>query len=123
MSNTPIPTPLRLDGDNEEAIGIFKLQWKYYALATELATKPAAQQVATLMAVIGADAVMMIDELPLTTAQKASPDAILEEVRKHLVPQRDVRVERAEFNTICQQEGEKIEDFAKRIKTKVKKCG
>ncbi|XP_062713612.1 uncharacterized protein K02A2.6-like [Aedes albopictus] len=123
MSNIPIPAPLRLDGDKEEAIGIFKLQWKYYALATELATKPAAQQVATLMAVIGADAVMMIDELPLTTAQKASPDAILEEVRKHLVPQRDVRVERAEFNTICQQEGEKNEDFVKRMKRKVKKCG
>lgn len=68
------------------------------------------QQVATLMAVIGVDAVMLIDELTLTAEQKESADAILEELGKHLIPQRAVRVERAEFNTIC------------RMKRKVKKC-
>lgn len=89
-----------------------------YALATELSKKAADIQKATMMAVIGKKAAVEIDEMPLTEAQSASPEAILEALEEHLVPKKDVRLERAEFNTISQQEGEKIEDFVKRKQEK-----
>lgn len=89
-----------------------------YALATELSKKAADIQKATMMAVIGKKAAVEIDEMPLTEAQSASPEAILEALEEHLVPKKDVRLERAEFNTISQQEGEKIEDFVKRKQAK-----
>lgn len=123
MSNIPVPDPLELDGDVEESVKQFKLQWKYYALATELSKKAANIQKATLMAVIGKKAAVEIDEMTLTEAQSASPEAILEALEEHLIPKKDVRLERAEFNTISQQEGEKIEDFVKRMRKQAKKCG
>ncbi|XP_052562525.1 uncharacterized protein K02A2.6-like [Culex pipiens pallens] len=123
MSNIPVPEPLKLGGNVEEAVKQFKLQWKYYALATELSKKGNDLQIATFMAVVGAEAVMMIDDLALTEAQQATPTDILQAVEEHLVPARDVRLERADFNTMVQQDGEKIEDFVKRMRKKVKKCG
>lgn len=73
MSNIPVPEPLKLGGNVEEAVKQFKLQWKYYALATELSKKGNDLEIATFMAVVGAEAVMMIDDLALTEAQQATP--------------------------------------------------
>lgn len=123
MSNIPVPAPLKLGVDDEEAVKIFNLQWSYYALATGVNVKPANQQVAILMAVIGAEGVMLVEELNLTPEEKGNKEIILRKIKKHLVPHRDKRVERAEFNTICQRDGEKIEDFVKRLKKKVTSCG
>ncbi|XP_055590384.1 uncharacterized protein K02A2.6-like [Uranotaenia lowii] len=123
MANIPVPVPLKLGGDDGEAIKIFRLQWKYYALATEVAKKAANQQVATLMAVMGIEGVMLVEELQLTEEELALPDEILSRIEQHLRPQRDRRMERAEFNAMCQEEEEKIEDFVKRLKKKATSCG
>lgn len=123
MANIPVPAPLKLGTNDSEAIKIFKLQWTYYALATEVAKKPADQQTATLMAVMGVEGVMLVEELQLAAADRATPDAILKKIEDHLAPKRDKRIERAEFNTMCQTHDEKIEEFVKRLKKKVVDCG
>lgn len=123
MSGIPVPAPLKLGVDDEEAVKVFKLQWNYYALATGVDDKPDNQQVATLMAVMGVEGVMLVEELGLTAQEKSQTATILKKIEEHLVLKRDKRVERAEFNTICQRDDEKIEDFVKRLKKKVASCG
>ncbi|XP_058828586.1 uncharacterized protein K02A2.6-like [Topomyia yanbarensis] len=123
MANIPVPAPLKLGVNDSEAIKIFRLQWTYYALATQVAEKPANQQTATLMAVMGVEGVMLVEELQLIEADPATPDAILKKIEDHLTPQRDKRMERAEFNTMCQNDEEKIEEFVKRLKKKATDCG
>ncbi|XP_055542780.1 uncharacterized protein LOC129728368 [Wyeomyia smithii] len=75
------------------------------------------------MAIIGVEAVMLVEELQLTAAERATPDTILTQIEQHLVPQRDKRMERAEFNTMCQNEQETVEEFVKRLKKKALACG
>ena len=122
MSGIPVPAPLKLGLNDEDAFKVFKLQWNYYSVATNVATKPASQQVAMLMSIMGADGVMLVEELNLTAAEKDSTSTILQKMEAQLVPKRDKRVERAEFQTMSQREAEGIDDYVKRLKKKAQGC-
>lgn len=123
MAGIPVPAPLKLGVNDEEAFKVFKLQWNYYSLAAGVATKPANQQVATLMAIMGAEGVVLLEELNLTAEERGATATIMQKIEEHLVPQRDKRVERAEFNLLRQREGEKIEEFVRRLRKKAAGCG
>lgn len=100
----------------------FKLHWQYYAIASDIAKKPAKTQVAILMSILGPEAMMLIEDLELTEDEKASPDAILRKLEQKITPQREKRTERTEFRNMTQQVDEAADEFVRRLKIKAKYC-
>lgn len=120
--NVPAPAPLQLGEKQEEAFRTFKLQWGYYALATGITAKPAATQVAILMSILGAEAMLLVEDLELTDAEKTSTVAILDKLEQKITPKREKRTERSEFHNMVQHLDESLDDYVKRLKLKVQHC-
>lgn len=130
----PAPAPLALKGDMVENVKAFKAAWSNWILATGLHAKltkedgtanEAGKKVvaATLLSVVGPEAVRVINTLPKFTAYiKQNPEELLAELEKHFIPERHVLFERYQFSTASQTENETVDAYFVRLRSLVESC-
>ena len=130
----PAPAPLSLKGDMVENVKAFTAAWNNWMLATGLQAKltkedgaadDAGEKVvaATLLSVVGAEAVRIINTLPkFTDGIKQKPVELLAELNKHFVPERHVLFERYRFNTASQTDAETVDSYVVRLRTLIESC-
>lgn len=106
----PAPAPMDVHGDVVENWKEFECAWKYYIVATGLASKMLKddgkeknkagelQVAATLCSVMGKDCLKIMNSLPtLTENDKKDPANIIARLRAHFIPQCHVLFERFNF--------------------------
>ena len=130
----PAPAHLCLKGDMVENVKAFMAAWNNWILATGLHGKltkadgtadEAGEKVvaATLLSVVGPEAVRVINTLPKFTATiKQQPTDLLAELEKHFVPERHILFERYKFNTASQTESESVDAYVVRLRTLIESC-
>ena len=105
----PAPSPMSVKGDVAENWKDFENSWEYYVIATDLRSKLDNDEgkeivAATLCTVMGADCKRIMNSLPcLSAADKKDPAKIVQELKKHFIPQRNVLYERFVFNSAVQK--------------------
>ena len=78
---------------------------------------------ATLCTVMGADCKKIMNSLPTLSADdKKNPKRIIQELRTHFVPQRNVLYERFMFNSTTQKQNESIDEFVVRLRQSAESC-
>ena len=134
MYQIPAPTPLSLKGDVTENWKDFENSRDYYLIATDLRSKlkngdgndnPVGMEIvaATLCTVMGGECKKVMNSLPtLSMEDKKKPTRILEELRKHFVPQRNVLYERFVFNSANQKTTESIDEYVVRLHQLADSC-
>ena len=130
----PAPIPMSLKGDVVENWQDFETAWDDYLLATQLNEKLVnnnnepciagmAQVAATLCSVMGPECKKVLINLPgLTQAQRRDPAAIIEALRTHFVPQRNVVYERFIFWNASQKPGESADEYVLRLRKLADSC-
>jgi len=123
----PPPNSMDLKGDVVENWKDFESAWNFYCIATELDQKTDTaegkkQVAATLCAVMGMECLKVMKSLPTLSAEDiTNPDKILETLRGHFVPQRNVLFERYKFNTTVQLQ-ETIDEYVVRMRQLAESC-
>lgn len=120
--HVPSPKSIEMHGDIAANINFFKSTWKNYVIASGLNKRPNREQIAVLLTTIGEDCYRNYMSFPLTEAEKATPDTVLNAIEKYLVPTINKRYERAMFNLAVQHESETIDEYVLRLRNMVKSC-
>ena len=124
----PAPSPMSVKGDVAENWKDFENSWEYYVIATDLRSKLDNDEgkeivAATLCTVMGADCKRIMNSLPcLSAADKKDPAKIVQELKKHFIPQRNVLYERFVFNSAVQKPGETIDEYVVRLHQMADSC-
>lgn len=121
-SNVRPPKPLIFDSNMEVRWKEWIQQFNWYAIATQLSTKPNAVQAATLMASMGLDAAAIFNTFNLSEAEQENITIIKERFTAYFTPRMNQTYERYLLNKMSQDEGEPFDSFATRVKTQIKKC-
>lgn len=124
---------MSLKGDVVENWRDFEAAWNDYLLATQLnerltdadgdrSVAGCTQVAATLCTIMGAECKKVMISLPnLSAEDKRNPDRIIEALREHFVPQRNVVYERFMFNNAFQKE-ETADEFILRLRQLAESC-
>ena len=116
------PKPLTFGKDMATEWKMFKQQYNWFEIATQLIRKPAEIQAATFMSVMGPEAINIYNTFNLTAAEQIDVTAIRTAFENYFTPNLNVTYERYIFNRIKQESGEQFEDFLTKIKTQSSKC-
>ena len=106
----------------------FENKRDYYVIASDLRSKLDNDEgkeivAATLCTVMGADCKRIMNSHPsLSTADKKDPAKIVQELKKHFIPQRNVLYERFAFNSAEQKPGETIDEYVVRLRQMAESC-
>ena len=95
---------------------LFEQTWTNYVTATGLSEKLAAtgegsaagkkQVAAVLCSIMGTECIKVFNALPgMSDADKEDSTVIIQKLREHFLPQKNVLYERFKFNTTSQQPG------------------
>ena len=131
----PAPTSMDIQGDVVENWKEFECAWKYYMVATGLASKMLKNEgkdkdeageilvAAALCSVMGKDCLKIMNSLPtLTENDKKDPVNIIAQLRAHFIPQRHVLFERYKFNSADQKMEETIDAYVIRLRQLANSC-
>ena len=131
----PTPTPMSPKGDVTENWKDFEDSWSHYVTATGLRSKLTTEDgvtanpegcelvASTLCSVMGAECKKVMNSLPaLSAADKKDPKKILDALRNHYVPQRNVLYERFVFNSTTQRPNETTDEFVVRLRQLADSC-
>ena len=78
---------------------------------------------AALCTVVGADCKRIMNSLPsLSAADKKDPTRIVQKLKKHFIPQRNVLYERFVFNSAVQKPGETIDEYVVCLRHMAESC-
>ena len=124
MDKLTPPDPLDLDSSNvSDAWRKWKQRFELFSMASGLSTKDAGIQAATLLHVIGPDALEVYNTFSWEEADDKSKVAkILEKFEDYYIPRRNITWERHVFNTRNQHDGETIDQYVTDLKTKAQTC-
>jgi transposase InsO family protein len=129
----PAPAPMYVKGDLTENWKDFEDAWSNYILATGLNNKlkkadgaadtaGEIQVAATLCSVMGTDCSKIMKNLPkLTEANRKKPEKIIEALRDHFIPQRNVLFERFKFFSANQKE-DTVDEYIVRLRQLAESC-
>lgn len=121
-SNVPLPKAILLTGDVAENARFFKASWANYLVASGNAGASEEEKKALLLSSIGEECFRRYENMPLTVEDRATSDALIAAIEKHLVPDKNHRYERAMFNMTKQNPEESIDVYVNRLKTLAKTC-
>ena len=107
MDKLTPPDPLDLDGRNVSDAWRKWKRFELFSLASRLSTKDEGIQAATLLHVVGSDALKVYNTFSWDDAgDKNKVTKILEKFEAYCVPRRNITWERHVFNTHNQHDGE-----------------
>ena len=109
----PPPEPLDLSGGNvSENWRKFKQKYTNYEIATGINTKESATRVATLLTVIGNDAIDVFNTLTWDAeGDDKKIDKVLQKFEEHCEPRKNISYERFKFFSRAQESGETIDQY------------
>ena len=118
----PPPSRMEMDGDLRENWAIFKQTWSNYLIATERDKKSKAIQVGTLLSLIGKECLQTLNNIPMTAADKADPEKILDKLTEYFEPKQNKIYQRYLFNSCSQEHGERFETYLHKLRGLLKSC-
>jgi len=120
--NIPAPKELNLSsGNRSRNFDLFKQNWLNFELATELECKEMKRRVASLLSIIGTDALEVYNTFEWID-EEITIQTILEKFERYCKPRKNVTYERFILLTRKQKENEKIDDFVKDLRTLAESC-
>lgn len=96
--------------------------YDHYFVANKLGDESSAVQASNLLSSLGREAIKVLNNLGVTTADKAVLSKIKEKLTAHFAPSRNKTYERCMFHRIKQHEHEAFADFFQKLQAQVKKC-
>lgn len=125
MDRNIIPTPPELNvvnGNRSKNFDIFKQKWENFELATEMESKPNKVRVATLLSVVGTEALEIYNTFQWENSEEKTVTKILDKLEKFCKPKKNVTYERFLLLTRKQKHDEKVDDFARDLRTQAESC-
>ena len=109
----PAPAPLDMASSNlAENWKKFKQRYNNFELATGIASKTNAERVATILSVIGQEAVDVYNTFTWAEAGDSTKIAkVTDKFETFCAPKKNITYERYLFNSRCQKDGESIDSF------------
>ncbi|XP_058810974.1 uncharacterized protein K02A2.6-like [Topomyia yanbarensis] len=127
-SSIPFPESLKLDGNLRENVELWKDAFETYIIASGVEGLSERVKIATFKSALGPDARKIFNLWPLDEGERNTVAACLESLSTHLIPQKNVKLARYEFNQ-CRQEpedssgnAENMTSFINRARALVKDC-
>ena len=120
-----IPTAKKLDiSPNNRTFNweLFKQTWLNYEIATELNEKTDQIRVATLLSIIGNDALQVYNAFVWNEHDQLTTDNIIAKFETYCKPKRNISYEQYIFMSRKQKKNESIDDFVVAIRNLVKHC-
>ena len=119
----PAPPPMSCGGNNvEENWKAFQESYEDYSIATELTEKDNTVQVATLKTLMGPECRKHLKGLTLTVEELKNPDTILDKLKEHFSPTRNVLYDRYLFFAASQHPNESIDKYLIRLRQLASPC-
>ena len=125
MAANYIPVPQPLDVSQKQrsnSFDIFKQTWENYEVATGLREKPEPQRAATLLSIIGHEALVVYNAFAWQTSEERNVETILEKFRLYCQPKLNTSYERFVFLSRKQKINEPVDDFVVALRNLVKNC-
>lgn len=124
--NNYIPTPKELllsSGNISHQWKLFKQTWKNYETAIGLTDKPDTQRVATLLAVIGNEALELYNTFEWDSESDSTKiEVVLSKFEAYCNPKRNITYERFQFMNRKQREGENFNCYLIELKKLAATC-
>ena len=120
----PPPEPLNLsEGNVSENWKKFKQKYTNYEIATGISAKGDATRVATLLSVIGNDAIDVFNTLTWDAeGDDKKIDKVIQKLEQHCEPKKNVSYERYKFNSRSQESGETIDQYVTILRKLSESC-
>lgn len=120
----PPPEPLNLSGGNIcENWKKFKQKYNNYEIATGINKKDDATRVATLLTVIGNEAIDVFNTLSWDEeGDEQKIEKVLLKLEQHCEPKKNVSYERYKFNSRAQESGETIDQYVTVLRKLCESC-
>ena len=124
MDKIPLPLALDLKASNKEASWkLFLQMWNNYEVATDLSNEPDNKRVATLLSVIGKEALEVFNTFTWTRSTDAQKvKEVLKKFEEYCTPKKNLTYERYKFNTRNQHYNESIDEFVTSLKCLASSC-
>lgn len=124
MASIKPPKPLLINNeiDMSREWNEWSEAYESYAIATKVDKESNVIQIANFKAVIGREAIRVINNLGLTDAERANLTTLKVKLTAHFAPTRNKTYERYQFHRIKQQQDEPFEDFLQKLREQVRKC-
>ena len=120
-----IPVPKSLDispGNRCINWEMFKQSWQLYEIASGIREKPEEVRVATLLSVIGSDALQIYNAFVWYQGEEMTEANVLIKFEQYFKPKKNISYERYLFMSRKQKKDENIEDFTISLRNSVKNC-
>ena len=121
-----IPVPKPLDISNESRSHnweLFKQSWHNYELATGMAENTQERRVATLLSIVGYDALRVYNAFHWTTGEAKTIESVLYKFECYCKPKLNITYERFSFMSRKQKADENINDYIVTLRNLIKNCG
>ena len=120
--NLPVPDALNItSGNRSKNYDVFEQKWKNYAVATGIEDKQEKTKVATLLTVIGSEALEIYNTFEWEDQEEETVEKILQKIEKFCKPKKNITYERYVLMTKKQKE-EKVDDFVKELRLQANLC-
>ena len=121
--NIPVPEVLNTTtGNRSKNYDVFKQKWINYSIATGIDEKPEKQKLATLLSIIGSEALEIYNTFEWTNDTDRTTEAVMNKLEKFCKPKRNFTYERYILMTRKQASDEKIDDFVKDLRILADSC-
>ncbi|KAJ8029616.1 hypothetical protein HOLleu_29056 [Holothuria leucospilota] len=122
MAKLNAPEALSFNGNMSDNWKKFQQRFKLYMVASGLSGKDPKIQCATLLHIVGEEALDVYNTFELDEAARNDVDTLLKRFADPFTPKKNVTYERHVFNTRVQHQGESVDQFVTDLKTKAKTC-
>ena len=123
MDKIPVPLALDLRHNKTRAWSLFKQKWTNYEIATGLKEKEDSTRVATLLSIIGDEALEAYNGFQWNAdGDKLKIDKVLDNFEKYCNPERNIPFERYVFNSRIQKTGESIDEYVNQLRQLAESC-
>lgn len=123
MSLLPIPEQLNVtDGNRSKNYDMFVQRWSNYIVAAGLDEKPEKQQLATLLTVIGSNALEVYNTFEWGSTEQKTTASVLSKFEKFCKPRKNITYERFLLMTRKQNITEKVDDYVKDLRILAESC-
>ena len=121
--NLPVPEALNvISGNRSKNFDVFKQKWMNYAIATGLDTKTEKQKLATLLTIIGSEAIEVYNTFEWINEAEMICENVLDRFEKFCKPKRNITYERYVLLTRKQGYNEQVADYVKDLRTLAESC-
>ena len=118
-----MPLALDLRSNKPKSWSLFKQKWRNYEIASGLKNKEGETRVATLLSIIGDDALEVYNGFQWeTVGDNIKIDKVLEKFEVYCNPKRNIPFERYIFNSRFQKVNEKIDEYVTQLRLLAETC-